>query len=99
MLQDVAMPDESARDIERGFDPSDLPWISNDHVSETGFPWLRWQRVAHQLGWRQRHAFLVRDQRLPIDNLKLHLVEVNRMSVLGEVVQLPQFGRVQRRIF
>ena len=84
MFDDVAVPDIQTGEIEQRFDPCDLSRVRNHGVLEARFP----------VFWRAGNAV----ERLTIDDLKLHFVNVNRVSVFREVVYLPDFDGVQGRI-
>ena len=49
-------------------------------------------RVTHQAGGRLGLAVVVGDQPLPVHDLEGDLVDVDRMGVRGEVVELPDLG-------
>src|SRR5215211_6331700 len=87
VFEDVAVPDEQSGAVEQRLHARDLVWVGDDVVLATGLPALRWARGS------------VPD-RLAADDLKGHLVYVDRVGVGGEVVQLPDLdgshGRVLR---
>src|SRR5215218_441144 len=87
VFEDVAVPDEQSGAVEQRLHARDLVWVGDDGVLATGLPALRWARGS------------VPD-RLAADDLKGHLVYVDRMGVGGEVVELPDLdgshGRVLR---
>jgi hypothetical protein len=77
------MPDEEPRVIEARFDAGDLVGVGDDRVLVAGLPRLRLSGPPVK--------------RFPVQHLKLHLVDVDRVGVLGEVVQFPDLDRVQGR--
>src|SRR5215208_7864813 len=87
VFEDVAVPDEQSGAVEQRLHARDLVWVGDDGVLATGLPALRWARGS------------VPD-RLAADDLKGHLVYVDRVGVGGEVVDLPDLdgshGRVLR---
>jgi hypothetical protein len=85
MFNDMAVPDEQTRIIEQGLDPCDFGRISDDHVFETPFPVFR-RPPSPAIKF------------LAIDYLKLHLVDMDGMSICIEVVDLPDLDGVQGRV-
>ena len=84
VLDDVAMPDVEARQVEQGLDPGDLARVGDDGVLEARLPAFR------------RSGSTV--NRLAVDHLELHLVDVDGVRVLGEIVYLPDLDRTERRV-
>lgn len=74
MLEDVAVEDEQAGTVEQRLDPGDLVRVGDHGVLATGLPALRRPWVAAD--W------------LPLHHLEGDLVDVNRMGIGGEVVDL-----------
>ncbi len=91
VFEHVAVPHELPRDIESGVEAGDLAQMGNDGVLEASLPGLGREGLVHQLCRRRRYPFCVYDQGLPIDHLEHGLVEVNCVSVSGEVVDFPDF--------
>ena len=91
------MPDVLPGDVKLGLESGDLAWVSDERVFEAGFPRVGRYWVVRQLSRCQRHSIRVRRQRLPVYYLEHHLMKMNRMGVLGEVVHFPEFGFVQTR--
>src|SRR6266508_360290 len=87
VLDDVAVPHVQAGEVELGLDPGDLLRVGDDGVLVAGLPALR--RSGRSLG---------RLERLAVDDLELHLVDVDGVGVFGEVVELPDLGGSQRRV-
>ena len=79
VLEDVAVPDEEPGVVEARLDAGDLVGVGDDRVLVAGLP---------RLGGPSRSA-----ERLPVHDLELHLVDVDRVGVLGEVVDLPELDR------
>jgi hypothetical protein len=84
MFNDMAVPDEQTRIIEPGLDPCDFCRISDDRVFETRFPVFGGRLLLRSNSWRS--------------TTKLHLVDMDRMSIFGEVVALPDLDGVQGRV-
>src|SRR5215208_136884 len=85
VFEDVAVPDEQAGAVEQRLHARDLVRVGDDGVLATGLPGLR--------GPGSRLA-----DHLAAEDLEGHLVDVDRMSVGGEVVQLPDFDGSQGRV-
>ena len=83
MLDDVTVPDEQTGIIEQGLDSGDLARIGDDRVLKTRLPNLR----------RPRNSF----EWLAIDNLKLHLMDVDGVGIFREVVAFPK-SRLRSRL-
>src|SRR4029453_4928689 len=66
------------------FHPRDLAGVGDDRVLAARLPRLR--------------AASRTTEGLPLEHLEQDLVDVDRVGVLGEVVQLPDLGRAQCRV-
>src|SRR5688572_3406750 len=86
MLKDVAVPDIESRQVKEGFNTGDLPGVGNDGILQPGLPTL----------WRPRRTTL---GGLSVNDLKLYLVDVNRVSILREVMDFPDLRRTERGLF
>src|SRR5215218_7595490 len=80
VLDDVAVPDEEAGTVERGLHAGDLTGVGDDGV-------LAGSRLP---GLRAADGSVL--DLLAVDDLEQDLVDVDRVRVLGEVVQLPHLG-------
>ena len=76
------MPHIESRAVIEGFDSRDLSWVGYERILQARLPGLRPARCAAE--------------RLTGEHLELHLVDVDRVGVLGEVVDLPQFDGSER---
>jgi hypothetical protein len=83
MLDDVTMPDVEPGQIEQHPDAGNLVGIGDCRVFEPSLPTLRRPGQIAKL--------------LALLDLKLHFVNVERMRVLGEVVDLPNLHAIERR--
>ena len=84
VLDDVAVPDIQASDVEPGLDAGDLVRIGDDRVLEARLP-----------GFRRSGGSA---ERLPVDDLELHQVDVDGVGVGREIVDLPRFGGADGRV-
>src|SRR5512144_78159 len=85
VLDDMAVPDVLAGQVEQCLHASDLAGVGDDSVLESRLGGVRGSRVT-------------RIHRLAIDDLELHLVNVNGVRIRGEIVDFPDLDRVQRRV-
>ena len=92
VLDDVAVSDVGAGDVEACLDVCDLPWKGNHGALLAGFPRLGADRRSHRRGRRDGHAFFISDERLAINHLEHHLVQMNGVSVRSDVEDFPNFG-------
>jgi len=77
MFDDVAVPDVVAGQIKLHLDPSYFARIGDDRIFETGFPRF-W--LLHAIGPTSKH-------------LKFHQVNMNGVSILGEIMDRPLLSR------
>src|SRR5262245_64938170 len=78
VLENVAMPDESPLSNERHLEARDLTGIDDHGVLSAPFPDLGPARGAELV--------------LALDDLELHQMDVDRMRILGEIVNRPDLG-------
>src|SRR5512143_1938555 len=83
----MAVPHEEAGDVEVRLDSGKAAGIHEDGILGPGFPCFRRNGAAAKL----RSSVRADLDRLPVDHLELHLVDVDGMGILGEVVDLPHF--------
>src|SRR5512132_641942 len=82
----MAVPHIQSAEIEGGADAGNLARIGNNCIFRTYLPRLS----------RPRRA---RSDPLPIDDAELNLMQVNRMGVVGEVMNVPKFRRAGLWVF
>src|SRR6266702_1065533 len=91
---DVAVPEKKSGDVELGLHACKHARVDEDGVLGPDFSSL-WRRgCTAELGRSIRSD---RD-RLAVDYFELHLVDMNRMGVLGEIVDLPGLRGSERRV-
>jgi hypothetical protein len=74
VLDDAAMPHKAARPVVGGLHPRDLAWVGDHRALQARLPQLRTARLF--------------PERLSVYDLELHLVDVDGVGILGEVVLL-----------
>src|SRR5206468_12370112 len=86
VLHDMAVPHVEAGQIEPGLHPGDLPGVGDHGVLVAGLPALR------------SSGGTAGAEPLPVDDLELNLVNVDGVSVHGEVVDLPDLRGAESRV-
>ena len=84
VLDDVAMPNEQAGTVEERLHACDFAGVGDHGVLAAALPALRGAGDAFK--------------RLPVHHLEGDLVDVDRVGVRGEVVELPDLDRANRGV-
>src|SRR6185369_2525560 len=91
----VAVPDKETGDVELGLHAGNHTRIDEDGVLGPGFPGLG---PGNSAGDELRSSIRRDINRLAVDYFELRLMNVNRVGVLGEIVDLPGLGGAECRV-